>query len=259
MAQNRRRFLQSSFLGGLTAVTCYRTANSQVNADCATAVTAVPQAPARALKPSELDESTITDLQRGMKTAKFTARSLAERYLARIEEIDKHGPAINAVIEINPDALANAEQLDKERKDKGPRGPLHGIPVLLKDNIDTADRMATTAGSLALVGARPPKDSFVAERLRRAGALILGKTNLSEWANIRSSSSTSLFSVSRSFPFSRMTVTLSVIQSPISSASRCGFSDPDIPAILENSVCQRRRAASKAPLAAGSLLPVSRL
>jgi amidase len=143
------------------------------------------------IKPFELDEITITDLQDGMKSGKFTARSLVEKYSARIDEIDKHGPAINSVLELNPDAFSIADQLDQERKAKGPRGPLHGIPVLIKDNIDTADRMMTTAGSLALVGSKPPKDSFVAEKLRAAGAVILGKTNLSEWANIRSSHSTS--------------------------------------------------------------------
>ncbi len=142
-------------------------------------------------KPFELDEITITELQDGMKSGRFTARALAEKYLARIDEIDKHGPAVNAIIELNPDALSIADALDQERKTKGPRGPLHGIPVLIKDNIDTADRMMTTAGSLALLGSRPPKDSFVAQRLRAAGAVILGKTNLSEWANTRSSHSTS--------------------------------------------------------------------
>jgi amidase len=143
------------------------------------------------VKPFELDESTITELQDGMKSGKFTARSLVEKYTTRIEEIDKRGPAVNAIIEMNPDAPSIAEALDRERKAKGPRGPLHGIPVLIKDNIDTADRMMTTAGSLALMGSKPPKDSFVAQRLRAAGAVILGKTNLSEWANIRSSHSTS--------------------------------------------------------------------
>src|SRR5580704_1097577 len=141
------------------------------------------------IKPFELDEITITELQDGMKSGKFTARSLVEKYSARIEEIDKHGPAINSVLELNPDAFSTADQLDQERKAKGPRGPLHGIPILIKDNIDTADRMMTTAGSLALIGSKPPKDSFVAEKLRTAGAVILGKTNLSEWANIRSSHS----------------------------------------------------------------------
>jgi amidase len=109
----------------------------------------------------------------------------------RIDEVDKKGPAINSVIEMNPDALSIADSLDQERKAKGPRGLLHGIPVLIKDNIDTADKMMTTAGSLALVGSKPPQDSYVAQQLRAAGAVILGKTNLSEWANIRSSHSTS--------------------------------------------------------------------
>jgi amidase len=150
---------------------------------------AVPQ-PAE-VKPFELDELTIPDLQEGMKSGKFTARSLVQKYTARIDEIDKRGPAVNAMIELNPDAMSIADALDQERKAKGARGPLHGIPVLIKDNIATADRMMTTAGSLALVASKPPKDSFVAQRLRAAGAVILGKTNLSEWANIRSSHSVS--------------------------------------------------------------------
>ena len=143
------------------------------------------------VKRFELEEITIPELQDAMKSGRLTARSLAEKYLARIDEIDKRGPAVNAIIELNPDALSIAATLDQERKARGLRGPLHGIPVLIKDNIDTADRMMTTAGSLALVGSKPPKDSFVARRLRAAGAVILGKTNLSEWANIRSSHSTS--------------------------------------------------------------------
>jgi amidase len=143
------------------------------------------------VKPFELSEITVAKLQDEMKSGKLTARSIAEKYLARIASVDKHGPAVNSVIEVNPDALAIAEELDRERKAKGPRGPLHGIPVLIKDNIATRDRMMTTAGSFALVGARPPKDAFVVKRLREAGAVILGKTNLSEWANIRSSHSTS--------------------------------------------------------------------
>src|SRR5262249_10262085 len=129
--------------------------------------------------------------QDGLKSGKFTARWVVEKYLARIEAIDRQGPALRSVIEVNPDALSLAEALDKERKEKGARGPLHGIPILIKDNVDTADRMATTAGSLALVGAKPPKDAFLIKRLREAGAVLLGKTNLSEWANIRCSYSTS--------------------------------------------------------------------
>jgi amidase len=142
-------------------------------------------------RPFELDDITVAKVQQGMQSGRLTARSITEKYLARIEQVDKHGPAVNSVIEVNPEALAIAEELDRERKAKGPRGPLHGIPVLIKDNIATRDRMMTTAGSLALVGARPPKDAFLAQRLREAGAVILGKSNLSEWANIRSSHSTS--------------------------------------------------------------------
>jgi amidase len=144
-----------------------------------------------AAKPFELNEATIGVLQEGMKSGRFTAQSLLEEYIRRVEEIDQNGPRVNSVIEINPDAQAIAKALDKEREAKGVRGPMHGIPVLIKDNIATRDRMSTTAGSLALVGSVPPADSFVAERLREAGAVILGKTNLSEWANIRSSHSTS--------------------------------------------------------------------
>jgi amidase len=180
----RRGFLQSSVIAGLS---------SAALPALSAARTVEPASPAAAeVKPFELDEITIDALQSGMKSGKYTARRITELYLRRIDEIDKHGPAINSIIEINPDALAIADALDKERKDKGPRGPLHGIPVLIKDNLDTADKMLTTAGSLALVGCpKPPKDSFVAQKLRQAGAVILGKTNLSEWANIRSSHSTS--------------------------------------------------------------------
>jgi len=142
-------------------------------------------------KDFELDEITIDDIRRAFQSGRHSSRSLTEKYLARIQEIDVGGPRVNAVIEINPDALQIADALDQERKAKGPRGPLHGIPILIKDNIDTADRMSTTAGSLALLGSRPSNDAFVAAQLRRAGAVILGKTNLSEWANIRSSHSTS--------------------------------------------------------------------
>jgi amidase len=139
----------------------------------------------------ELDEITIDDLQKAFQSGQYSSHSLTEKYLARIQEIDKAGPMVNAVIELNPDALQIADALEVERRAKGPRGPLHGIPVLIKDNIDTSDRMSTTAGSLALVGSHPPKDAYVAAQLRKAGAVILGKTNLSEWANIRSSHSTS--------------------------------------------------------------------
>jgi amidase len=152
------------------------------------------QAPARAQPAGpafDLEEATIAGLQQRMQSGQETARSLVEKYLARIDAIDKSGPALRSVIEVNPEALAIADRLDAERKSRGPRGPLHGIPILLKDNIATADRMMTTAGSLALAGATPPKDAFLVNRLREAGAVILGKTNLSEWANFRSTHSTS--------------------------------------------------------------------
>ena len=181
--RNRRRFLST------TLVT---TASAAVLPALAGAREIMAQSSPPAAGPSfELDELTITDLQDGMKSGKYSARNIAEKYLARIAAIDKQGPAINAIIEINPDALAIADALDKERRSGKTRGPLHGIPMLIKDNIDTSDRMMTTAGSLALVGSKPPMDSTVAQKLRAAGIVILGKTNLSEWANIRSSHSTS--------------------------------------------------------------------
>lgn len=139
----------------------------------------------------ELEEFTIPELQEAMASGQYTSRRLVELYLARIEEIDRHGPALRSVIEVNPDALAIAEELDAERRERGARGPLHGIPVLLKDNIDTADRMATSAGSLALATSIAPRDAHLVGRLRAAGAVILAKTNLSEWANFRSMASTS--------------------------------------------------------------------
>jgi amidase len=143
------------------------------------------------IKSFPLEEANISELQQLMAAGTISAVSLTKKYLARIEEIDRRGPMLNSVIELNPDALSIAGALDAERKRTGARGPLHGIPVLIKDNIDTHDRMATTAGSLALLGSIPPRDSFVAEKLRAAGAVILGKTNLSEWANFRGSLSTS--------------------------------------------------------------------
>src|SRR5581483_8791790 len=136
----------------------------------------------------EIEEITLRELQDGLRSGRFTSRQLTEAYLARIEAIDKRGPAINAVIELNPDALAIADAMDKETMR---RGPLHGIPVLIKDNIDTADRMHTTAGSLALAESIAPRDAAVVRKLRESGAVILGKTNLSEWANFRSTHSTS--------------------------------------------------------------------
>jgi amidase len=151
----------------------------------------VPGGMAMAAGAFDVVEMSIAELQSSMSSGRSTSQGLVRMYLARIRAIDRAGPRINSIIELNPDAQAIAAALDKERKQKGPRGPLHGIPVLVKDNIATADRMQTTAGSLALVGIKPPRDAFVIEQLRKAGAVILGKTNLSEWANFRSTRSTS--------------------------------------------------------------------
>ncbi len=139
----------------------------------------------------DLEEATLDDLERGFSARTFTARAVAEWYLARIDSLDKKGPKVNSVIELNPDALSIADALDRERIAKGARGPLHGVPMLIKDNIDTADRMSTTAGSLALEGCMAARDAAVVERFRGAGVVILGKTNLSEWANFRSAHSVS--------------------------------------------------------------------
>jgi amidase len=154
----------------------------------ALSVDATEQAPPPAFA---LDEMTVEQLQQGMQTGRYTSRQLVDLYLARIDQIDRSGPTLRSVIEVNPEAQVIAAMLDVERTTQGPRGPLHGIPILIKDNIDTADRMMTTAGSLALEGSIAARDAFVVERLRAAGVVILGKTNLSEWANFRSSKSSS--------------------------------------------------------------------
>src|SRR2546423_2423166 len=141
-----------------------------------------PGAPVAA--PFELEEATIAGLQAGLASGKYTARSLVAAYLERIEEVDGKGPALRAVLEANPDALAQAGALDAERKAKGARGPLHGIPVLVKDNVATRDRMQSTAGSLALVGVVPPRDAFLVERLRAAGARPAGEAEPSHRAHL---------------------------------------------------------------------------
>jgi amidase len=175
----RRSFLGTSVLGGALAA-------ADVRWPAAAGVAArSARAGAAAQAPSDLDEVTVAQLQEGMRSGRWTARSLVERYLARMDEVDRRGANLRSVLEPNPDALTIADALDAERREKGSRGPLHGIPVLIKDNIDTADRMHTSAGSLALATSIAPRDSFVAQRLRAAGAVILGKTNLSEWANFR--------------------------------------------------------------------------
>jgi amidase len=150
-----------------------------------------PTAAPLAAEAFSLEEATIAALQEKMKSGELTARAIAEMYMARIKKIDKGSDKLNSVIEVNPDALAIATQLDEERKAGKVRGPLHGIPVLIKDNIDTADKMLTTAGSLALSDNHAAKDAFIVSKLREVGAVILGKTNLSEWANFRSERSAS--------------------------------------------------------------------
>jgi len=139
----------------------------------------------------DLEEATLADLQAGMSSGRMTSRSITQQYIARIEDLDRKGPTLRHVLEINPDALSIADGLDQERKSGRVRGPLHGIPILLKDNIDTADRMTTTAGSFALEGSAPLQDAFIAAKLRSAGVVLLGKANLSEWANFRSTHSSS--------------------------------------------------------------------
>ena len=141
--------------------------------------------------PFELEEMTVAELQDAMAKGRYTSRQLVDLYLKRIEEIDRNGPGLRSVIEVNPDAGLLADSMDAERKAGKARGPLHGVPIVIKDNIDTADKMTTTAGSLALEGSIAPKDAFIVGRLRQAGAIIIAKTNLSEWANFRSTKSTS--------------------------------------------------------------------
>ena len=179
----RREFLQRTTIAG-SALLAGTWSSTAANTDAAQAGRADSKAFA-------LEEMAVAELQRRMASGRFTAASLARRYLKRIEEVDQRGPGLKSVIELNPDAMAIAAALDHERKSNGPRGPLHGIPVLIKDNIDTHDRMSTTAGSLALSGSIAPRDAFIVERLRAAGAVIMGKTNLSEWANFRGSRSIS--------------------------------------------------------------------
>jgi amidase len=174
---DRRGFLRN------TAFTAILTA-----ASCQTRESSPAQVSDRAF---EFEEATIAQLQEAMDSGQLTARSLTEVYLSRIDKLDRQGPALHSLIEVNPEALEIADSLDRERAEKGIRGPLHGIPVVLKDNIDTADRMTTTAGSLALEGSVPERDSFVARKLREAGAILLAKANLSEWANFRSERSSS--------------------------------------------------------------------
>jgi amidase len=188
---NRRRFLKKGSLAGVAIsaigqVSCNNPLDKQAQHFSADANKAPAEFP--------LDEISIAGLQQRMKDGTYTSRAITQLYLKRIDAIDQNGMRLRAVIELNPDALSIAEEMDKERKAGKIRGPLHGIPVLIKDNIDTADRMMTTAGSLAMEGHRASADAFIVKQLRIAGAVLLGKTNLSEWANFRSTRSTSAWS-----------------------------------------------------------------
>jgi amidase len=184
-AFGRREFVRAGVAGGLGAMLVGL--GSETTARTLARLAGEPQGGGR----FDWEELTVRDAQAAMDGGRISARRLTEMYLERIERIDRRGAALNSVIETNPEALNIAEALDRERKAGRVRGPLHGVPVLIKDNIDTADRMSTTAGSLALVGAKPRRDAFIVERLRAAGAVIIGKTNLSEWANFRSTHSSS--------------------------------------------------------------------
>ena len=180
---HRRNFLKTGSVAGL--------ALTAAAAGTSTLLAAPIDAEASAIDNFTLKEATITDLQQKMKSKVLTSRSITEMYLKRIAEIDKSGPRLNAIIELNPDALTIADKLDAERRAGKVRGPMHGIPVLIKDNINTGDKMHTTAGALAIADNIATHDAFIAAKLREAGAVILGKTNLSEWANFRSTRSTS--------------------------------------------------------------------
>jgi amidase len=182
-ALDRRAFLGQTALLGLAASGIGRRLE---------AMERLPTRPTGAMvKPLDVQEWTVTALQREMEAGRLSARMLSQHYLGWIADLDTKGPTLRSILETNPDALDQAEALDRERKARGPRGPLHGIPIILKDNIDTADRMTTTAGSLALEGSIASRDSAVAARLRQAGAVLLAKANMSEWANIRSTRSSS--------------------------------------------------------------------
>ncbi len=178
---NRRNFLKNTSGAGLTLATISLGLYNEVKAEPNNNI----------FTDFDLNEITISELQEKMTAGTQTSLSLTKMYLKRIKDIDANGPKINSVIELNPDALVIAEALDKERKAGKTRGPLHGIPVLIKDNINSGDKMMTTAGSLALTGNVATKDAFIVAKLREAGAVLIGKTNLSEWANFRSSRSTS--------------------------------------------------------------------
>jgi len=182
---DRRRFIATTVVGGVGV--------AMGTTGCAPSgsTVAAGSGGSSPIPPFELDEISVDELQQNMESGERTARSITELYLGRINEMDRQGPELRSIIETNPEALAIADDLDAERRTNGPRGPLHGIPVAIKDNIDTHDQMTTTAGSLALEGSISPMDSFIAQKLRSAGAIILAKANMSEWAYFRGLRATS--------------------------------------------------------------------
>lgn len=187
----RRLFFKQTIIGGITLPMISLQACSDNQNNETTTSSGLQETAEGFADDFSLNEITVSELQVKMESGELTARSLTQMYLDRIEAVDKNGPKLQSVIEINPDALAIAQQLDEERSAGNVRGPLHGIPILIKDNIDSGDRMMTTAGALALTGNIASQDAFIVEKLRAAGAVLLGKTNLSEWANFRSTRSSS--------------------------------------------------------------------
>ena len=185
MMIDRRRFIGTTALGGTALAVGPTACLSSESSDSSSSGNE------SSVQSFELDEVTVDELQQSMASGERSARSITELYLSRIDALDRQGPELRSVIETNPDALKIADQLDNERRSDGPRGPLHGIPIAIKDNIDTSDGMTTTAGSLALEGSIPARDSFVAQKLREAGAIILAKANMSEWAYFRGERATS--------------------------------------------------------------------
>jgi len=182
---DRRRFIGTTALGGTALAIGPTACLSSESSDSSSSGNE------SSVQSFELDEVTVDELQQSMASGERSARSITELYLSRIDALDRQGPELRSVIETNPDALKIADELDDERRSNGPRGPLHGIPIAIKDNIDTSDGMTTTAGSLALEGSIPARDSFVAQKLREAGAIILAKANMSEWAYFRGERATS--------------------------------------------------------------------
>lgn len=213
---DRRKFLRNGSLTGIGLSTLGSWSSYAAGAESGT--------DSEKVSSLNLEEITVSDLQKKMQSGEESSVSITKAYLERIKEIDKGGPMLNSIIELNPDTLNIAERLDLERKNGKVRGPLHGIPILVKDNIDTGDQMLTTAGSLALMGNYAKEDAFVMKQLRDAGVVLLGKTNLSEWANFRSTHSCSGWS-SREDKRSHLIYLIEILPDPVR------VPDPPVPLI----------------------------